>query len=50
MCKFCFKLKEELISKSFIDIPLVAYEDKKINFIDDLFKGYIWIQFTMRTM
>ena len=41
-CKFSSQLKEELISKSFIDIPLVAYEDKRINSIDDLFKGYIY--------
>ena len=42
-CKFSSQLKEELISKPFIDIPLVAYEDKRINSIDDLFKGYIYM-------
>ena len=41
-CKFHSQLNEELISKSFIDIPLVAYEDKRITSIDDLFKGYIY--------
>ena len=42
-CKFSNQLKEELISKSFIDIPLVAYDDKRINSLEELFKGYIYI-------
>ena len=42
-CKFHSQLNEELISKSFIDIPLVAYEDKRITSIDDLFNGYIYM-------
>ena len=42
-CKFSSQLNEELISKAFIDIPLVAYEDKRITTIDDLFKGYIYM-------
>ena len=42
-CKFHSQLNEELIFKQFIDIPLVAYEDKRITSIDDLFKGYIYI-------
>ena len=37
--KFNSQLNEELLSKSFIDISFVAYEDKRISFIDDLFKG-----------
>ena len=42
-CKFHSQLNEELISKSFIDKPLVAYEDKRITSIYDLFKGYIYM-------
>ena len=41
-CKFSSQLNEELISKAFIDIPLVAFEDNRCNTIDDLFKEYIY--------
>ena len=42
-CKFSSQLKEELISKPFIDIPLIAYDDKRINSLEELFKGYIYM-------
>ena len=41
--KFSNQISEELISNSFIDIPLISYEDERINSIDDLFKEYIFM-------
>ena len=42
-CKYSAQLNEQLISKAFIDIPLVAYEDNRIDSIDKLFKEYIYM-------
>ena len=42
-CKFSCQINEDFIFKAYIDIPLVAYEDIRINTIDKLFKEYIYI-------
>ena len=43
ICKYANKLFETLVIQPFIDVPSIAYEDKRINSIDDLFKAYIYI-------
>ena len=42
-CKFSRQLVETFISKSFIEIPLIAYDDERIKSVTDLFKEYIYI-------
>lgn len=48
--KLSGQLVENFISKSFIDIPLIVYDDVRINSVTELFKEYININLIINTI